>query len=121
MSLFLSLSLFLSPRFGRDRRYLNVFPSANAMARAREKVRELTGPQRCFVPIPVMIDELNRWLESWSGYYRHSYPRDCFRELNRFVVLRLTRHLQRRSQRAFRPPEGETFYALLQRLGLRPL
>jgi hypothetical protein len=39
-------------RFGRDSRYLNVFPSAKAMARAREKVRELTGPHRCFVPGP---------------------------------------------------------------------
>jgi len=37
--------------FGRDRRYLNVFPSAKAMDRAHEKVRELTGPKRCFVPI----------------------------------------------------------------------
>ena len=37
--------------FGRDRRYLNVFPSAKAMARAHDRVRELTGPQRCFVPI----------------------------------------------------------------------
>ena len=33
---------------GRDHRYLNVLPSAKAMARAREKIRELTGPQRCF-------------------------------------------------------------------------
>ena len=28
----------------RGRRYLNVFPSAKAMARARDKLRELTGP-----------------------------------------------------------------------------
>ena len=108
-------------RFGGDHRYLNVFPSAKTMARAREKVRELTGPHRCFVPIPVMIGEINRWMEGWGGYFRHGYPRECFRELNRFVLLRLTRHLQRRSQRPFRPPEGETFYAHLQRLGLQLL
>ena len=108
-------------RFGRDHRYLNVLPSAKTMARAREKVRELTGPHRCFVPIPVMIGEINRWMEGWGGYFRHGYPRECFRELNRFVLLRLTRHLQRRSQRPYRPPEGETFYAHLQRLGLQLL
>ncbi len=29
---------------GRDHRYLNVFPSAKSMARAHDRVRELTGP-----------------------------------------------------------------------------
>ena len=38
-------------RFGRDRRYLNVFPSAKALARARERIRELTDRRRNFVPI----------------------------------------------------------------------
>ena len=33
----------------------------------------------------------------------------------------IERHLRRRSQRPFRPAEGQTFYAKLQRLGLRPL
>ena len=113
-------------RYDRDRsggahRYLNVTPSAKAMARARDKVRELTGPERCFMPIPVMIVEINRYLTGWGEYFRHGYPRDCFRELNRFAMLRLTRHLQRRSQRPYRPPEGESFYAHLQRLGLQLL
>jgi RNA-directed DNA polymerase len=108
-------------RFGGTHRYLNVTPSAKAMARARDKVRELTGPGRCFMPIPVMIAEINRYLKGWGEYFRHGYPRDCFRELNRVVMLRLTRHLQRRSQRPYRPPEGESFYAHLQRLGLQLL
>ena len=107
--------------FGRDRRYLNVFPSAKAMTRARDRVHELTGPKRCFVPIREMIDEINRWAKGWGGYFRHGYPRQCFRDLNRSLLLRTTRHLQRRSQRAYRPPAGESFYAHLQRLGLRLL
>jgi RNA-directed DNA polymerase len=108
-------------RFGRGTHYLNVFPSAKAMARARDKIRELTGPHRCFVPIPVMAHELNGWLKSWSGYYRYGYPRQSFRKLNWFVLTRLTRHLQRRSQRPYQTPEGETTYAHLRRLGLQPL
>jgi len=107
--------------FGRSRRYLNVFPSTKAMARAHEKLRELTGAKRCFVPIREMIDDLNRWTKGWSGYFRHGYPRKCFRELNRFALLRSTRHLKRRSQRAYRTPAGESSYAHLLRLGLRLL
>jgi RNA-directed DNA polymerase len=108
-------------QFGRDRRYLNVTPSDKALARARDKIREMTGPQRCFVPIPQLIEEINRWMVSWSRYYRHGYPRVVFRKLNWFVVQRLSRHLNRRSQRPFRTAEGVTFYAKLQRLGLQPL
>ena len=107
--------------FGRDHRYLNVMPSDKALMRAREKIRDLTGPQRCFVPIPEMVTEINRWLKSWSRYYRYGYPRVAFRKINWFLVERLTHHLQRRSQRPFRPPEGETYHARLQRFGLQPL
>jgi RNA-directed DNA polymerase len=107
--------------FGRDQRYLNVIPSAKALARAREKIRDMTGPQRCCVPIPQLIQEINRWTMSWSRYYRHGYPRSVFRQLNWYIGLRLSRHLKRRSQRHFRTAEGKTLYAKLQRLGLRLL
>ena len=108
-------------QFGRARRYLNMFPSAKAQARARDKLRDLTGPQQCFVPVPDLVWIVSDWLRSWGNYFDHGYPREAFRRLNWFAVNRLTRHLQRRSQRPFRPPEGETFYAHLQRLGLRLL
>ena len=107
--------------FGRDKRYLNIFPSAKAQTHAHDRVRELTGPKRCFVPIREMIDDINRWSKGWSGYFRLGYPRKCFRELNRFMLLRSIRHLRRRSQRAYRTPEGVSFYAHLQHLGLRLL
>jgi RNA-directed DNA polymerase len=107
--------------YGRDKRYLNIFPSAKAMTRAHDRVRELTGPKRCFVPIREMIDDINRWSKGWSGYFRLGYPRKCFRDLNRFMLLRSMRHLRRRSQRAYRTPEGVSFYAHLQRLGLQLL
>jgi RNA-directed DNA polymerase len=107
--------------YGRDRRYLNVFPSAKAMTRARGRIRELTGPRRCFVPIRQMVDDINRWSKGWSGYFHLGYPRKCFRELNRLMLLRSMRHLRRRSQRAYRTPEGESFSAHLQRIGLQLL
>jgi len=106
-------------RFGRDRRYLNVFPSAKALARARAQLRELIGPHRSFVPIPELVAEVNQWLRGWGGYFRHGYPSDAFQKLNWYVSCRLRRHLRRRSQRPYRVPEGETFHAHLQRLGVQ--
>lgn len=38
--------------------------------------------------------------------------------LNSYARERLTIHLQRRSQRRYRPPEGKTYYQHLNELGL---
>jgi len=108
-------------QYGRDRRYLNVFPSKKALARLRDKVRVLTSGQRCFVPIPTVIEETNRLLRGWRAYFAYGYPRVAFRTINRFVYDRLIRHLRRRSQRPYRPPAGISYYAHLQALGLKSL
>ncbi|MGH7928112.1 MAG: group II intron reverse transcriptase/maturase, partial [Candidatus Binatia bacterium] len=107
--------------YGSDRYYLNVFPSEKSLTRAKDHLREQISPEQGFVPIRTLIDQTNRWLRSWSRYFEHGYPRMAFRELNHYLVQRLTRHLKRRSQRPYRPPEGTTFYAQLQALGLRLL
>lgn len=88
---------------GRDHRYLNVFPSATAISRAQANLRRLINKDRAFVSIPALIGQTNRWLQSWSRYFDHGDPRMPFRKLNNFVIRRLTRHLQRRSQRPYRP------------------
>jgi RNA-directed DNA polymerase len=106
---------------GRDHRYLNVFPSKKSLARLRERLRGLTDSSRSCVPIPGLIAEVNQVLRGWANYFRPGYPRMAFRAVNRFVVDRLYRHLQRRSQRPFRPPEGVPFTAHLQALGLKLL
>ncbi len=105
-------------RYGRDRRYLNVFPSDKALARLRDKLRVLISRQRCSLPIPTIIGEVNRLLCGWKAYFAHGYPRVAFGKINTFVYDRLRRHLRRRSQRPFRPPEGVSHYFHLQALGL---
>lgn len=107
--------------YGRRRRFLNVFPSKKAQARARDRLRELTSPKQCFVPIPVLIGQTNAWVRSWSNYFRHGYPRQAFWSLDRFVLQRMTLHLRRRSQRAYRPPANVSWAAHLKSLGLQML
>jgi RNA-directed DNA polymerase len=105
---------------GRDQTYLNVFPSTKSVIRIGESLSELLKSHPV-TPIPELIALVNRRLRGWKQYFSHGYPRCAFREVNRRAVLSLTRHLQRRSQRPFRPPEGMSFYAQLQRLGLQLL
>ena len=110
-------------RFDRDRhggtvRYLNLAPSVKALAREREALRQMTGPDQSHTPLPELIRELNRHLRGWGKYFNLGYPRKARRQINAFVRQRLTHHLQRRSQRPYRPPATVSFYAHLNRMGL---
>lgn len=106
---------------GRPHRYLNVFPSKKAMARARAKIRDLTGRERNYLPVEELVSEVSSWMSSWAGYFRYGYPSKAFATLNWYAVNRLMSHLRRRSQRPYRVPEGESFYAHLKGLGFHPL
>lgn len=107
-------------RFGAGQ-YLNVMPSKKALKREREKLRQMTSRAQGQKPIPVLIEGLNRHLRGWTGYFRFGYPRRAFDQINEHVQNRLRRHLRRRSQRPFRPPEGVSDYANFKRLGLKLL
>ena len=88
------------------------------MAREREALRGLIGPQQCHTPLPELIGRLNRHLKAWAKYFHLGHPRKAFRQLNHFVRYRLGRHLRRRSQRGWRAREGVGLYAHLENLGL---
>jgi RNA-directed DNA polymerase len=106
---------------GRRRKYLNLCPSSKAMQRERDKLRDMTGPKSCFLPIPALIGQINEHLGGWSNYFGKGYPRKAFRQINCFVRERLITHLRRRSQRPYRPSGELSWYAQLHRLGLKPL
>lgn len=104
--------------FGRDRGYLNIFPSPQSIKREKERLREMTSSRMCFKPIPAIIRELNIHLQGWRNYYNYGYPRKTFRQMNHFVRMRLYKHLNRRSQRRYHAPEGVSYYQHFKDLGL---
>ncbi len=103
---------------GRAWKYLNVFPSPKALKRERAKLREMTNKRQCCTPVPELIDRINRHLKGWANYYAYGYPRKAFRDMNHYVRQRLTTHLNRRSQRVYKLPEGQSYYQHLNELGL---
>lgn len=103
---------------GRGHFYLNAFPSKKALARARQKLRELTSARMCFKPVRTVIGEVNAYLNGWAEYFGWGYPRVAMRHLNRMARVRLHVHLNRRSQRRYRPPEGKSEYRHLADMGL---
>lgn len=104
--------------YGRDKRYWNMHPSKKTLARERERLREMTNASQSHTPLPELIGRINRHLRGWANYYEPRYSRRAFRHINAFVRERLTRHLRRRSQRAWKPAQGTTYYAQLEKMGL---
>ena len=98
--------------------YLNVIPSKKSLKKARDAIREKTGPKMCFKPTPAVVQDLNTYLKGWCGYFNYGYPRKSFRDLGYYCRGRMTTHLNRRSQRKYHRPEGMSDYQYLQKLGL---
>ena len=103
---------------GRGLRYLNVTPSTKALGAQRDKLRGMVSRHQSHVPVPSLIEGVNRQLRGWANYFKFGYPRKAMRAMNWYVRGRLIQHLQRRSQRPFRPPKGRSFYEHLKKLGL---
>ena len=106
---------FLGYSFRYDRSFLgpglflNRFPSKRAMAKARERIRELTPRSINCIPIDLVAERLNRFLRGWANYFATGFPWTPFRKIDDYVRQRMVHHLQRRSQRSFKPSEGENW------------
>jgi len=116
-------------RYGGGHRYLEMAPSKKALKRERAQLRAMTGPEQCFKPVTILIEQVNRQLAGWANYFSLGYPRHTYwttvqhtyRRINWYVQRRLAIHLRRRSQRPYKRPEGVTLYQHLKALGLRRL
>jgi len=106
---------------GRNRTYLNTFPSIKATAKHREKLLAVTnsGYKVSMFDTIAKVNEINR---GWKNYFCKGYPKKCFRDMNWFVLERFKSFINHRSQRRSRPlRDGESLYAGLRRLGYVPL
>jgi len=108
-------------RFDRHRRgggrYLNIVPSAHAMNRVRQRLREMTQ-RRVQQQLAEVIGKLNRYLLGWRNYFSFGYPRMAFKKVNWYVQTRLRCFLRTRSQRRCRQLEGPSRYQALRSQGL---
>jgi RNA-directed DNA polymerase len=99
-------------------KYLNLFPSQKAVEREVAAIHELTSSRQAYKPLPVVIAEINQQTRGWSQYFKLGYPAKVFKRINATIQTRLHHHLNRRSQRRFKKPEGESYYAYFKRQGV---
>lgn len=103
---------------GRGHKYLHMGASKKAINKEKEALRELTDKKYCYLPIPELIGKMNEQIRGWKEYFSKGYPRMAYREINRYARECMINHLQKRSQRHYKPPEGVSRYKHVYELGL---
>lgn len=116
---FLGYQIGLAPDLKtRQHYYWRLEPSAKALRRELDKLRDMTAVRYSGIPLPELIGQLNLHLKGWANYYRLGHPRVTFQKVNWYVRRRVSRLLRRRSQRPWKKPQELTLNEYLRQLGL---
>jgi RNA-directed DNA polymerase len=87
---------------GVRRYYLQRWPAPRSMQRIRQRVKALTGRNRCHDDIRRVIADLNPVVRGWGGYFRTGNAATKFNQVDWYVVARLRRLLVKRYGRGLR-------------------
>jgi len=104
--------------YGTGRKYLEWGPSNKSVKKVCWKVKEETMRRKLLRPVEEVIGHLNLVLDGWGRYFKCGYPSRQFAKVNSYVLKRLYKFLNRKSQRRYRLKYAETYYGELHKLGL---
>ena len=105
-------------RFGTGRRYLHFGPAMKSLKKIRHTIHEHTHARNCLVAVKTIVERLNKALAGWARYFSKGYPSRAFGKVNHYVLRRMARWLNRRSQRRYRLRYAATYYGELRHMGL---
>jgi hypothetical protein len=110
----------------RSSRYRHVtflarWPSRAAMQHARDRIRELTARERLLLPVQDVVQDLNRFLRGWTGYFRYGNSARHFNRIEYQAVNRLVLFVAHRHRRSRAYGRWAVLYRSPSRLGLIPL
>lgn len=105
---------------GRNKKYWNIIPAAKSEKKVRENIGAYLktgghyGPQK-------VADELNAIIRGWLNYYdipKISYPAMSKRRLRYYLINKLYRYYNRKSQRRSRLYGSQAYEVLVRKYGL---
>jgi len=79
--------------------FLARWPSRQAMARARDRIRDITDRRRLRDPDEDVVQELNSYLRGWAGYFRYGNSAQFFDKISLYTVNRLSIFIANRHSR----------------------
>ena len=99
-------------------RFLARWPSREAMQRARDRIREITNSKRLRDPVAVIVQELNRFLRGWGGYFRYGNSARHFDQISTYALKRLASFVAKRHGHAPGYGMSVVAYRSTNRIGL---
>ena len=106
--------------YGRDRKYLRITPSAKALNKVRESIRDYMGNSGHLGPEELVMG-MNAIVRGWTNYFTIrgvSNPWESYRKLRFYLDEKLTRYFRRKSQRRCKLSNQRAFEVLVKRYGL---
>jgi group II intron reverse transcriptase/maturase len=82
--------------------FLARWPSPQAMARARSRIREITDRRRLREPVEDVVQDLNKYLRGWAGYFRYGNSTLAFDTITLHAYSRLAGFIAKRHKRRTR-------------------
>ena len=104
--------------FGTGKRYLHFGPSPKSVKSVCREVHRLTHSRYVLLPVETVVQRVNRLLKGWGGFYSVGYPSRVFRKVNHYVLKRMARFLNRKSQRRYRLKFADSYYGEMAHYGL---
>jgi len=104
----------------RHLQFLARWPSRSAMQHARDRIREITDRSRLALGLERVVEDLNRFLRGWSGYFRYGNSALSFEKIRMYAKLRLALFLAKKHERS-RSFGWAQVFASPNDLGLIPL
>jgi RNA-directed DNA polymerase len=98
--------------------FLARWPSRQAMAHARERIRELTDRRRLLLSVEEVVQDVNRFLRGWAGYFRYGNSADAFDKITFHALVRLAGFIAKRHKRSNRYGWWTVIHQSSDRLGL---
>jgi RNA-directed DNA polymerase len=86
--------------FTRKGRYFCArWPSDRAVRRAKDRIRQVTARRRELLRVEVIVEDLNRFLVGWRGYFAKGNSTTVFHDLDYFVLERVSRFISKKHGR----------------------
>jgi group II intron reverse transcriptase/maturase len=80
--------------------FLARWPSRRAMQHAQDRVREITARERLLLPVEDIVQDLNRYLRGWAGYFRYGNSARHFDAISDYAARRVASHVAKRYKRS---------------------
>jgi len=93
---FLGYTFGVRYAFGSGRKYLGASPSSKSLARLRDKVRELTGPETTWLHEEILVGAINRLVRGWTSYFSYGSLWRAYVKMERFLAERVRGWLVRK-------------------------